>query len=66
MTRITITVSEEEKNALCALAVNEFRDPRAQAAVIVRKELERQGFLPASDRISPAATTSRVKQCEKQ
>lgn len=45
MTRITISVSEAERKALCTLAVNEFRDPRAQAALIVRQELIRRGLI---------------------
>lgn len=50
MSRITITLSDEEKTALRALAEKEFRDPRAQATLIIRRELERQGFItnPAS------------------
>jgi hypothetical protein len=45
MTRITISLKDQEKMALCALAEKKFRDPRAQAALIIRQELERQGFL---------------------
>jgi predicted transcriptional regulator len=45
MTRITITLSDEEKVALRALAEKEFREPQGQAALIIRRELERQGFI---------------------
>ena len=45
MTRITITLNDEEKAALRSLSEKEFRDPRQQAALIIRKELEKQGLL---------------------
>jgi hypothetical protein len=45
MTRITISLQDPEKTALRALAEKEFRDPRAQASLIIRRELERLGFL---------------------
>ena len=53
MTRITISLRDQEKTALRALAEKEFRDPRAQAALIIRQELERRGFLHA-DAAPPA------------
>lgn len=46
MSRITLTLAPVEKTALLTLAEKEFRDPRAQAALIIRLELERLGFLP--------------------
>ena len=36
MARITISLRDQEKKALCALAEKEFRDPRAQCALIIR------------------------------
>jgi hypothetical protein len=45
MARITISLDEYEKKALITLAAKEFREPRAQAALIVRHELERLGLL---------------------
>ena len=48
MTRITISLQDPEKTALRALAQKEFREPRAQAALIIRKELERLGLLPTA------------------
>lgn len=45
MARITITLGQIERDALRALAEREFREPRAQAALIVRAELERLGLL---------------------
>jgi hypothetical protein len=46
-TRITVTLSSDEKNALHLLAMQEFRDTRAQAALIIRRELEQRGLLLA-------------------
>ncbi len=45
MTRITISLQDQEKKALWKLALREFRDPHAQAVLIIRQELERQGLL---------------------
>ncbi len=45
MTRITISLRDPEKIALRELAETEFRDPRQQAALIIRQELERRGLL---------------------
>ena len=45
MTRITISLKDPEKMALRALAETEFRDPRQQAGLIIRQELERRGLL---------------------
>ncbi len=45
MSRITITLSDEEKTALRTLSEKEFRDPRMQAALIIRRELEKQGLV---------------------
>ena len=46
MRRITVTLQQDEREALVKLAQRERRDPRAQAAVILRRELERRGLLP--------------------
>ena len=45
MRRVSINLYEEEKEALVELAERERRDPRQQAAVIIRLELERLGLL---------------------
>ena len=45
MDRITLAVQPEVKAALLALALAEERDPRRQAALILRQELERLGLL---------------------
>ena len=46
MARITLTVSDEERDALVNLARFERRDPRAQAALELRRVLEHAGYLP--------------------
>ena len=45
MNRIYIPVDQVTKAALIELAEKELRDPRYQAAVIIRDELIRRGFL---------------------
>ena len=49
MAQITIFLKTTEKAALRLLAEQEFRDPRAQAALIIRQELERRGLLSAQN-----------------
>ena len=44
-TRLILTVPKREKDALRFLADKEYRDYRAQAALIIRSELERLGLL---------------------
>ena len=43
--RLTIILSQVEALALVKLAELEYRHPRSQAALIIRSELERRGFL---------------------
>lgn len=47
--RITVTLAADERDALRLLAQQERRDARLQAAVIIRRELQRRGLLPADD-----------------
>jgi len=53
--RLTIFLSEEEREALSTVAKAEMRFPRDQVRHIVRKELERRGLLPA-DELTQGAT----------
>ena len=53
MARMTIQLPIDERDALFQLARHEYRNPREQAALIIRRELERRGLLPSGD--SPAA-----------
>lgn len=75
MTRITIKLTDREKNALRTLSENQFRDPRAQAALIIRRELERLQLIeplapiqndeqPAQDK--PAAVITPITETETQ
>ena len=47
--RITIVFAQSERAALDELARREYRDVRQQAAVIIRREPQRRGLLPADD-----------------
>ena len=49
MAKIIIHVEEHECNALDQLAEREYRTLQAQAALIIRRELERLDLLPGSD-----------------
>jgi hypothetical protein len=40
-----IRLEDQERDALIRLSQNEKRDPRAQAALIIREYLERRGLL---------------------
>lgn len=60
--RITITLAVNERNALRKLAFQERRDARQQAALIVRRELERLGFLlPTKDIDGNSAPSNGVR-----
>jgi hypothetical protein len=43
---ITITISQEEEQALIKLANRQRRDPKDQAAMMIRRELEEYGLMP--------------------
>ena len=45
MARLTIRLEEDESAAIWKIAQRERRDVRDQAALIVRRELEREGLL---------------------
>ena len=47
---IAVTLGDDEREALIRLAEAERRDPRAQAAVLIRRELVRHGLLPPTDK----------------
>lgn len=57
MTRITVNLTKQEREALIALAGKELRHPRSQAAFIIRMELQRQGLI---DIKSPSITAAEV------
>ena len=45
MTRLSIHLEPSEHDAMWALSQRERRDPRDQAALIIRNELERLGYI---------------------
>lgn len=45
LTRIMVSLDGKERSALNELAESERRDPRAQAALIIRESLKRRGLL---------------------
>lgn len=55
MAKIIIHVEEYECNALDQLAEREYRTLQAQAALIIRRELERLDLLPGSEVSNAAA-----------
>lgn len=62
MPRIMISVTEEEKAALIRLGELERRDPRHQAALVVRQELERRGLLIGAPEFQPAVPTAQTTE----
>jgi len=51
MAKIIVYLGERERKALHQLAEREMRVPRAQAALIIRRELTRLGMLPEQAKI---------------
>ncbi len=49
MARIIVPLFPDEREALIKLAERERRDPRDQAALFIRRELEQAGLLPADE-----------------
>ena len=45
MAKIIVYLREQDRAALDRLAEKEYRQPKAQAALIIRRELERLGIL---------------------
>jgi len=58
MAKIIIHVEENECSALDQLAEREYRTLQAQAALIIRKELERLGLLTGCEVSNTAAVHS--------
>jgi hypothetical protein len=61
MTKLVIFIPNQESDALRALAEQEYRDPRAQAALIIRQELERRGLLAAATDRPPQPADAQVQ-----
>ena len=64
MTRVMITLCQDEREALITLAKQERRDPRQQAALCIRYELTRRGLLPAESQGSEAQDGGQPRQGE--
>ncbi len=47
--RLTVTLSDQERKALRIVAESEMRALNDQARYILRRELERRGLLPSID-----------------
>ena len=47
MAKVIIHLHDNELHALIALAQREYRVPKAQASLIIRRELEKLGMVPA-------------------
>ena len=45
MAKVIVYLREQENDALHRLAQKEYRQPKAQAALMIRRELERLGML---------------------
>ena len=58
MPRFVVYLKEQERNALFRLAEKELRAPRAQAALIIRLELERLGLLSPVHSANPTQGTT--------
>jgi hypothetical protein len=52
MTKVIVSLREDERKALVVLALLELRSPADQARHILRQELSRRGLLPAD--LTPA------------
>ena len=46
MAKIIIHLNDNEFNALIVLAQREYRAPKAQASLMIRRELENLGMVP--------------------
>jgi hypothetical protein len=61
MVKFQVSLDQESFKALRSLAENEYRDPRAQAALIIRQELERRGLLESQEG-EPAQPTAQEEE----
>ena len=59
--RIVLMIEENEMSALETFAKNEFRTTWQQAALIIRRELEKQGFMEIVNPVACDHTTDEVK-----
>jgi hypothetical protein len=64
MAKIIIYLPDCESAALNQLAQREYRAPKAQAALIIRKELERLGMIESEPEIRQSATSGKAEKRE--
>ncbi len=53
MAQITIHIKSSEKDALISLARREYRDPHAQAALLLREALQERGLIQNIQPVPP-------------
>ncbi|MBT7072940.1 MAG: hypothetical protein HN855_08020 [Anaerolineae bacterium] len=61
MAKVIVYLRDYELSALNQLAAQEYRVPKAQAALIIRKELERLELIPVEE-LPPKSNTDEVPQ----
>ena len=61
MAKIIVYLGDQERTALQQLAQREMRVPRAQAALIIRQELMRQGMLLNETQTQEAGLTRELE-----
>jgi hypothetical protein len=61
MAKVIIYLRDHESAALNDLAQREYRAPKAQAALIIRKELERLGMIPSEQEQAMPSTASTAR-----
>ena len=61
MAKVIIYLRDHEASALNNLAQREYRVPKAQAALIIRKELERLGMIQTEHSQAMPATDTTVR-----
>jgi hypothetical protein len=49
--RVTITLSEDERTALVSMAGNDYRQPQEQLRYLLRTEAQKRGLLDASEHL---------------
>ena len=65
MAKVIIYLRDNESAALNDLAQREYRAPKAQAALIIRKELERLGMIQTEQgQVMPVADATARSQTE--
>jgi len=62
MAKVIIYLADHESIALNQLAQREYRAPKAQAALIIRKELERLGMIQTEQEQAIPAADARLQR----